>query len=141
MTRDGINVLLVDDLEICRKETRRILGETTEIHVVAEAESADAGLIAVQAHAPDVVILDLEMPGRDGLELARAITKLNLPVKLILLTVHRSAALARRAVSAGLSGYVVKDDAAMDLGMCVREVMNGRRFVSTQIAALQGVGL
>jgi DNA-binding NarL/FixJ family response regulator len=133
----GISVVLVDDLAVCRLETRRILDQSSQVYVVAEAENIDSGLLAVRQHAPDVVILDLEMPGGSGLELARAITALGLPVKLILLTVHRSAALADRATRLGLNGYVAKDDAAADLDRCVRAVMDGRTFVSRQIAALQ----
>ena len=134
MTDLDINVLFADDHSLFRKTVRGILESAPDIHIVGEAEDGTRALADLQAGHADVAILDLDMPGKDGLEVARSVRDQHLPVKTVLLTAHKSAALVARALECGVSGYVLKDDLA-EIIDCVRAVYAGKRYLSPQLAA------
>ena len=127
-----IRVVLVDDHAGFRAEARLVLEATPGIRVVADAEDAAKALVAIETHAPDVAILDLEMPGGDGFALARAIRDRGWGVGLVLLTVHCSDALVRKALTSGFGGFVTKER-LVELAPCVSAVQAGRRYVSAPV--------
>jgi DNA-binding NarL/FixJ family response regulator len=132
---DRIRVLLADDHPVFRKGLRAVLEESPFLEVVAEVDNGEAAIAAVQASRPDVAILDLDMPKRDGVEVARAIASMRLDVKVVLLTGHKNDALVQKVLDAGPLGFLLKDDAVIEIVECVRAVHAGRHFVSPQLSS------
>lgn len=129
--REGeIRVFLADDHAAARAVVRSLLEEGGDIRVIGEAGDGHAALAEIDACRPDVAILDLDMPGLDGLALAQTLRERRVPVRLILLTVHRSKALVARAFASGIDGYVAKDAALVELVASVRAVHDGQMYVS-----------
>lgn len=131
-----IRVLLADDHPVFRMGLRSVLEASADVSVVAEAENGELAIARIQQSAPDVAVLDLEMPGHDGIEVARAITGLRLPVRMVLLTAHKDEALVNKALDSGLHGYVVKDAAVSEIVACVRQVHSGQNYVSPQLSSI-----
>jgi DNA-binding NarL/FixJ family response regulator len=127
-----IRVLFADDHPAWRR-TVRVLLEAPDIEIVGEAEDGAQAIDRLQALRPDVAVLDLDMPHKDGLAVARAVRDLRLPTRTLLLTVTASRAVLERARSCGATGYVLKDDAATDLLACVRTVHAGSTCFSPRL--------
>lgn len=141
---DGtLSVLIVDDHEVVRSGCRRLLEKTGRIEVVAEARSGEEAWELYRKHAPDVVIMDLSLPGMGGLEAARRILAHEPKARILLFTIHDNALLAERAMQAGAMGYVTKASAADVLVSAVESVSRGKKFMGPEIAhalALKRVG-
>lgn len=131
-----IRVLLADDHPLIRMGLRTVLDASPDVTVVAEAENGTTALEQIHALVPDVAVLDLEMPGQDGIEVALAIQHARLPVKAVLLTAHRKPGLVNRALDSGLLGYVLKDSAVTEILDCVRQVHAGHHYVSPQLSTV-----
>jgi DNA-binding NarL/FixJ family response regulator len=131
-----IRVLLADDHPLIRMGLRSVLDASPDVIVVAEAENGTMALEQIQALVPDVAVLDLEMPGQDGIAVALAIQQARLPVKPVLLTAHRNPGLVNRALDSGLRGYVLKDAAVTEILDCVRHVQAGHHYISPQLSTL-----
>jgi len=131
-----IRVLLADDHPLIRMGLRTVLDASPDVTVVAEAENGTKALEQIHALVPDVAVLDLEMPGQDGIEVALAIQHARLPVKAVLLTAHRKPGLVNRALDSGLLGYVLKDSAVTEILDCVRQVHAGHHYVSPQLSTV-----
>ena len=131
-----IRVLLADDHPVFRKGLRGVLEESSDITVVAEAGNGDEALVMIRELRPDVIVLDLDMPDKDGIEVARAVRDEKLATQAVLLTAHKSEALVNRALDSGVSGYVLKDGALTEIVDCVRAVHAGRPWVSAQLATV-----
>jgi DNA-binding NarL/FixJ family response regulator len=129
-----IRVLLADDHPVFRKGLRGVLEEAADIEVVAELGDGDAAFAAAEMRKPDIAVLDLDMPGKNGIEVARAIRDVRLPVKAVLLTGHKSEVILNNALDAGLAGYLLKDAAVTEILDCIRAVHAGRHYVSGQLA-------
>jgi DNA-binding NarL/FixJ family response regulator len=136
MARAKIRVVLVDDHVGFRAEARRILHAVPGIQVVAEAGDVDSALIEIRRTSPDVVVLDLDMRGADGFDLAAAIRAWDLPAKLVLLSVHCSELLVRKALTLGIEGCVAKESTATELAKCVKAVHRGVYYVSAPLARM-----
>src|SRR3954451_5395586 len=122
---DVIRVLLADDHEFVRRSLTDLLGATGDITVVAECRDGEEALAAGEERNHDVVILDLVMPRRTGLEAARELLSVQPEARVILLTGNLSAAAAREAWEIGLAGYLLKGDDPADLVQHVRAVAAG----------------
>src|SRR5215204_3988531 len=104
----GISILLVDDHPVVRQGYRRVLETQSDFDVVAEAENAISAYAAFKMHAPDIVVMDISMPGASGLEAIRNI-RLRAPrARILVFSMHSEAALVKSAFKAGASGYVTK---------------------------------
>jgi two-component system nitrate/nitrite response regulator NarL len=128
-----IRVLLADDFPIFRSEVRRLIESGRGMRVVCEADDGEKALAAAKHYAPDVAILDLRMPRRDGIDVARAIRDLGLPTRTILLSAHVSRALVQGAEDAGAAAYLPKDGAFVEIIDCVEVVLSGERYFSRQL--------
>jgi DNA-binding NarL/FixJ family response regulator len=104
--------------------------------VVAEAGDADQALAEIRRTSPDVVVLDLDMRGADGFDLAATIRAWNMPMKLVLLSVHCSELLVRKALTIGIEGCVSKEATATELAKCVKAVHRGMYYVSAPLTRL-----
>jgi two-component system response regulator DesR len=129
-----IRLLLADDEDLLRGALSALLGLEDDMEVVAEAAtSSDAVRLALE-HRPDIAVLDLEMPPTDGLRAAQEI-RAALPTRIVLVTRHARPAVLRRALTAGVSGFVPKTTEATRLAEIIRDVAAGRRYVDPEIAA------
>jgi DNA-binding NarL/FixJ family response regulator len=130
---DGIHVLIADDHAIFRLGLKQILDSAPPIVVVAEADDGESAWQKLRAAAVDVAILDVDMPGRDGFELARAVREAHLAVAIVFLTMHKDEHFLHQALDLEVKGYVVKDSALTEIVPCVRAVAAGREYVSPQL--------
>lgn len=128
-----INVLLVDDHEVVRAGYRRLLENTTDIRVIAEAHNGEEAYSRYIAYKPHVVIMDLSMPGIGGLEAIRKIMYRDKTAQILVFSVHESETFLSRALHEGVLGYITKRSAAKDMVEAVRQVARGKEFIGQEM--------
>jgi len=121
-------VLVADDLESVRSTVAELLRDSCD--VIDMVSDGKAALEAVLALKPDLVVLDISMPGLSGLDVAKELQRLANRTKIVFLTVHEDSRIIAASLSAGASGYVVKELMATDLIPAINEALAGRVFVS-----------
>ena len=129
-----INVLIVDDHDLVRMGIRRLLEDLQDMMVVGEAESGEVALALVKKLSPDVVLLDMKMPGIDGWEVTRRLKKSNLHIKVIAVTAICAEPLPSRILQLGAMGYLSKESSAEEMAAAIRKVYRGERYLSAEIA-------
>ena len=127
-------MLLADDQALVRGALSALLGLEDDLEVVAEVGSGDAVVPAAREHAPDVALLDVEMPGLDGIAATAALREALPGVRVLIVTTFGRPGFLRRALRAGASGFVVKDTPAAQLADAVRRVHAGLRVVDPALA-------
>jgi two-component system invasion response regulator UvrY len=127
-------ILLADDHTIVREGLKQILGKTDDLQVCGEAASGSEVLDRVRSEEYDLIILDMSMPGRSGLDLIRQLQSEKPRLPMLILTMHAEEQYAVRAFRAGASGYLTKDSASAELVSAVRKVAGGGRYVSPSVA-------
>jgi DNA-binding NarL/FixJ family response regulator len=130
----GVTILLVDDHPVVREGYRRLLERQPGFRVVAEAEDAASAYQAYRAATPDIVVMDLSLPGAGGLEAVRHIRQWDRDARILVFTMHSGAAFALKAFEAGASGYVTKSSAPAELVRAVTTVASNGRALSDDIA-------
>lgn len=120
-----IRVLLADDHPIVRTGIRTMLQSATDIEVVAEAKSGAEALTLVEQLAPDVVLLDMEMPGMSGVEVAKKLKLINSPVRVLALSAYDDTQYVRSLLASGAAGYLTKEEAPEMIIDAVRGVARG----------------
>jgi len=130
----SVSILLVDDHPVVREGYRRLLERQAGFRVSAEAEDAAAAYRAYQAERPDVVVMDLSLSGPGGLEAIRHIRQWDRTARLLVFTMHASAAFALKAFEAGACGYITKSSAPHELVRAIATVAGGGRALSEDIA-------
>lgn len=131
---DEIKIIIADDHPIFRQGLRQILETAPKFKVVGEADNGEVALKLIAESKPDVVILDIDMPKKDGFEVARTIFAASVPVKIIFLTMHKNKKFFNSALNLGVTGYVLKDSAITDLINAVNTVISGQNFISPQLS-------
>jgi len=134
MQGQSIRVLVVDDHGLVRTGLRRILNESPDIEVAGEAASGEEALQMHREIAPDVVLLDISMPGLSGFEVCQRLQERPEPVKVIILTVHARGPYPSQLLDAGANGYLTKGCGAGELQEAIRKVHAGSRYVGSDIA-------
>lgn len=129
-----IRVLLAEDQALVRGALSALLSLEDDIEVVGAAPDGEAAWREVQRLAPDVLVSDIEMPGLTGLELAQRIQRHELPTKVVIVTTFARAGFLRRALEAGVCGYLLKDAPAEQLADALRRVHRGGRAIDAQLA-------
>ena len=129
----SITVLLVDDHQIVRVGFRRLIETTSDIRVLAEAQSGEESYQLVNDLRPDIIIMDINMPGIGGLEAIGRLRKRNVKEKIIALTVHETEPFPSRVLAAGAQGYLSKRCAPQELIQAIRKVHRGETFVTNQV--------
>jgi DNA-binding NarL/FixJ family response regulator len=133
---EAIRILLVDDHAMFRAGIRALIEAEDRLEVVGEASTGDEGVDKVRELKPDVVVMDLAMPGSNGLEATRRISALNLNTHVLVLTVHAEEEYLVPVVEAGASGYLTKTSADTDLLEAIRVVARGQVFLPPKAATL-----
>lgn len=129
-----IRVLIVDDHALVRMGIRRLLDDLPDIEVVAEAENGETALALVKLHQPDVVLLDMKMPGIDGWEVTRRLKKTSPHVKVIAVTALSTEPLPSRVLQLGAMGYLTKESGPEEMAAAIRKVVKGEKYLSAEIA-------
>ena len=131
-----IKVLLVDDHRIVRQGVRAYLQTLADIQVIAEADSGSAAITSVEQYQPDVVLMDLEMPGElDGIEATRQIRKVRPKTQVIVVTSHHQDEYIFPAVRAGAISYLLKDVEPDELAAAIRKAANGEAVLDSRVAS------
>src|SRR6478735_2768869 len=130
-----IRVVLVDDHAILRSGLRRVLDAEADIEVVGEAESADRAVFETISNKPDVVVMDLVMPGKSGIEGMPAVLQAAPEVKVLVLSMQDDPRYVREAFEVGASGYVLKEAADTEVVGAIRDVAGGGRYVHPELGA------
>ena len=141
MTDVRLRVVIADDHAVVREGIRIVLEEIPGLEVVAEAADGDAALKLTQQHEPDVVVLDVTMPGKTGLEVAKELRDAGQKVRILILSMHDDPEYVLQAVRAGADGYVLKDVAPAELRRAIASVSQGREFFTERITHQLSVGL
>lgn len=129
-----INVLLVDDHAVVRMGFKMLLESAPDIKVVAEAESGEQGVKAYMEHHPDVVVMDITMPGIGGLEAIERIIAKDGNARILVLSAHEDSVHPKRVLNAGAMGYLTKRSAAEELIKAIRTVAGGKRYLEASVA-------
>lgn len=134
MTTEPITVLLADDHPLFRKGLVEVVGADPSFRIVGEAADGESALELVRRHRPRVAVLDIEMPKASGLAVTEAIRAEGLGAEVVILTMHKDAAMLRRGLDVGARGYLLKDSAATDIVACLHMVAAGRAYVSPALS-------
>lgn len=129
-----IRLMLVDDHAVVRSGLRRLLELNKGVEVIAEADSGEQAYQRYGELQPEIVVMDISMPGMGGLESARRIIKRFSAAKVIIFSMHETASFASQALKSGVRGYVTKTGAPEDLLSAVIEVASGKIFLSADIS-------
>jgi DNA-binding NarL/FixJ family response regulator len=129
-----VSIMLVDDHPMVRSGLRTALGAEAEWTIVGEAADGAQGLALAERLTPDVLVLDLQMPGLSGIEVLRELGRSAPTTRVILFTMHAEDAYVREALAAGASGYVLKDADAAELIHAIRAILQGGRYLSPHLA-------
>lgn len=129
-----ITVMLVDDQALVRGALAALLELESDLSVVAQAGSGEAAVEAARQHWPDVILMDVEMPGMDGIAATAAVREVLPQVRVLIVTTFGRPGYLRRGLQAGASGFVVKDTPAAELADAVRRVQQGLRVVDPLLA-------
>lgn len=135
MTTPAIRVVLADDHAVVRRGIRDFLAEAGDIVVVAEAESGPQAFDLVVQQQPDVVMLDIQMPGENGIEVARRLRAAGLALGILILTAFDDPPYVKAALEAGANGYVLKSSEADEIIEAVRTAYEGKTMFSARLTA------
>ena len=130
------HILVVDDLAVVRQGVRQILSEQFQDAVVGEAASAQEMMEQMRTHNWDVVVLDVGMPGKSGLDALKDLKQASPKLPVLVLSAYPEDQLARRMLKAGAAGYLNKDSAPNELVRALRKILGGGKFVSAAVAEL-----
>ena len=133
----SVRLIIADDHKIMREGLRALIEKEAKMSVVGEAEDGKSTVALAAKLSPHVVVMDVAMPGLNGIEATRKIVKANPRAKIIALSGHSDRHFVREMLKAGAAGYVLKNRAYEELGQAVGEVMKGKTYLSPEVA--QGV--
>jgi two-component system response regulator DesR len=128
-------IMIAEDQAMVRQALVALLGLEPDIEVVAQAATGDEALAMARKHQPDVAVLDIEMPGRSGIEVARELQAERFPGRVVIVTTFGRPGYLRAAMAAGASGFLLKDAPAAELADAIRRVAAGQRVVDPALAA------
>ena len=129
-----INILLVDDHSVVRMGFKMLIENESDMAVISEAESGEQGITAFKEHKPNVIIMDITMPGMGGLDAIERIIAFDKKAKILVLSAHEDSVHPKRALSAGALGYLTKRSAAEELIKAIRSVNSGKKYLEPNIA-------
>jgi DNA-binding NarL/FixJ family response regulator len=128
-------VFVVDDHPIVRQGLALLIDQQPDLVVCGAAEEAESALAAIAASRPDVLVLDISLPGRDGIELLKAIRASNSELPILVLSMHDETMYAERALRAGANGYIMKQEATENVLVALRRILRQEVYLSDRIAS------
>lgn len=131
-----ITVLIADDHPVFQRGMRQIIETDEKLQIVAEVRDGDEALAKLRTLKPQVAVLDVDMPKRDGFEVLRAVREENLPSEIVFLTMYKEERFLNAALDAGVKGYVVKDSAIDEIIAAIHAAARGGNFVSPTLTNL-----
>ncbi len=129
-----IRVVIAEDQGLVRGALAALLALEADLDVVAQAGDGEAALASVRAERPEILVTDIEMPLHSGIDVARAILEERLPTRVVIVTTFARSGFLRRALDAGVGGYLLKDAPARELAAAIRRVAAGGRAIDPQLA-------
>jgi two-component system, NarL family, invasion response regulator UvrY len=129
-------VLIIDDHPFVRQGVRTELSKTSDIKVIDEAQNADEGMLKVREQKPDLVLLDISLPGKNGFEVLRQLHAEMPDTHVLILSTYPEKQYAVRCLANGARGYLTKESAPEELITAIRKVAQGKKYVSASIAEL-----
>jgi DNA-binding NarL/FixJ family response regulator len=134
MDNKKIKVIIADDHSILRQGLLQILSETDDIAVIAEAKNASEAIKLAYKSEADVMLLDISLPDRNGIDALKIIKRDNPMLAILMLSMHREDQYAIRSLKAGASGYLSKQSASSDLVTAIRTIAKGKKFITPELA-------
>lgn len=129
-----LNVLLVDDHSVVRMGFKMLIESEKDMQVIAEAETGEEGIKKFQEIKPDVIVMDITMPGIGGLEAIERIIAKDKNAKILVLSAHEDSVHPKRVLSAGAIGYLTKRSAAEELINAIRTIGSGKKYIESSVA-------
>ena len=129
-----MNILIVDDHAIVRQGLKQILAESGKVALIGEAERGSEAMRQVREGNWEVVVLDVSLPDRNGIEVLKQIRKESPKIRVLMLSMHDEGLYAVRALKAGASGYITKQSAPAELMAAIHQVARGRRYLTAALA-------
>ncbi len=136
MKSSFIRVMIADDFEIIRHGIKRILEFEDNIRVVAEASGGEGIINTIKSLTPDILLLDMSMPGYNGLDILKKIKEDALPIKVIMLTIERGIDVINLAIEYGADGYVVKESTTSEIVDAINTVYGGNKYLDKSLVSL-----
>ena len=136
-----IKILIADDHQLIREGLKKILKEEHDMSIVGEGGNADEVFKLVRESDLDVVLLDISMPGRSGLEVLKELKHTHPKLPILMLSMHPEDRFAVRSLKAGASGYITKESAGEELVSAIRKVVGGGKYISMFLAEKLAFGL
>lgn len=133
---EKIRIQIVDDHPVFRRGMAQIIEEDPGLEIVSQAGSAEEALQQASLRAVDVAVVDVDLPGMDGLELSALLLKRRPPIRIVLLTMHKSERIFQAALDSGVSAYILKDDAESGIVNGIRCAARGEHYVTPTLASL-----
>lgn len=130
----NLKILLVDDHSVVRMGFKMLIDAETDMQVIAEAETGEEGIKKYQEFEPDVVVMDITMPGIGGLEAIERIIARDKKAKILVLSAHEDSVHPKRVLSAGAIGYLTKRSAAEELIVAIRAIGSGKKYIESTVA-------
>ena len=127
------DLLIVDDHEIVRAGIKRLVENTPNLNIVADLGSGEEAYQFLQKNTVDLIIMDVSMPGKGGIETTNQIKKRYPKIKILMLSMHDNAMIIEKAMKAGADGYILKNDLSDDLLNAVEKVMNNETIISASV--------
>ena len=135
-----IRIVMADDHAIVREGLKRIVGDAPDLQVSGEAADGTEVMKAVRELEFDVLVLDLSMPGRSGMELIKLVKAEKPKLRILVLSMHQETQYAVRAIKSGASGYLTKESAPAQLEQAIRKIAGGGAYISAEVAEQLALG-
>ncbi len=130
------SVLLADDHPLMRKGLKEMIEEEGGFSIVAESNNGESALALIDQHHPLIAVLDIDMPKLSGLDVAAAVRKQNIPVRIIILTMYDTEKMFSKAMELGVMGYVLKESAATEIVDALKTVRDGKHYITPSLSGM-----
>ncbi|HQU84386.1 MAG TPA: response regulator transcription factor [Pyrinomonadaceae bacterium] len=134
ISKKKIQVYIADDHPVFLKGLRMIIEANKKLEIIGEAYDGETAFVEIQAQNPDVAVLDVSMPEKNGFEVVRALQNRNLAVRVIFLTMHDEEATLNSALDLGVQGYILKDSAIAEITAAIETVHKGANYISPKLS-------